>query len=143
VFRAILVVENLPAIEAFRESLPETQRRRLNHPNAIWHRWRASRSAVSAVPRRECVKSDRSNAPHGKPIGWPADVIERAAQALRENRSDDHVVVALAVLRAAIRGAADLAELLDPPQQPAVIRPPRRPAKVRRQDENAVALQTA
>jgi hypothetical protein len=39
-YRLLLVLENLPAIEAWRAGLDDAQRRRLNHPGAVWHGWR-------------------------------------------------------------------------------------------------------
>jgi hypothetical protein len=35
-YRALLVIENPPAISAWRDGLDEAQVRRLDHPNAVW-----------------------------------------------------------------------------------------------------------
>jgi hypothetical protein len=39
-------LDNLPAIEAWRQTLGLTQRLQLNHPNAVWRRFEAGRSAL-------------------------------------------------------------------------------------------------
>jgi hypothetical protein len=39
-------LDNLPAIEAWRQTLGLTQRLQLNHPNAVWRRFQAGRSAA-------------------------------------------------------------------------------------------------
>src|SRR5258707_12370380 len=38
-YRALLCLENLEAIEVWHASLDDAQRRRLNHPGAIWAHW--------------------------------------------------------------------------------------------------------
>jgi hypothetical protein len=42
---AIELAENVEAIEAWRDTLPERQRKRLVHPLSVTRRWRASNSA--------------------------------------------------------------------------------------------------
>jgi hypothetical protein len=37
-------LENLPAIERWRDGVDEAKRRKLNHPNSIWHTWRHATS---------------------------------------------------------------------------------------------------
>jgi hypothetical protein len=66
-----LILENLPAIERWRDGLEETQRRRLNHPNAIWAHWRrATKTEIAAPTRRHVVKGLAAKG-HGKAIHWP------------------------------------------------------------------------
>ena len=50
-YRALLVQENLPAIEGWRDGLDEAKRRSLNHPGAVWAGWRRTTSnpALSAL----------------------------------------------------------------------------------------------
>lgn len=113
-YRACLILENLPAISPWREGLDEAQRRRLNHPGAVWTHWRRQKtdSDRSAPVARNFVKGAMPSHKNGRPIHWPQDVLRRAATALRECRSNDIFVFARAVLEAAIRGEANLVELL-------------------------------
>jgi hypothetical protein len=112
-YRALLILENLPAIERWRAGLDDAQRRRLNHPNAIWAHWRRSTRAETAAPTRQCVRGAK---PHrtGKPIFWPQDTLRRAAEALRGCPSNDIFTMARVVLESAIRSEGDLFELLQP-----------------------------
>jgi hypothetical protein len=132
-YRALLCLENLEAIEVWHASLDDAQRRRLNHPGAIWAHWRRSTVSPETISERvspETVsertgrdgKSTKPPKPrsHGKPIYWRQEMLRRAATALRETRSSDIFVVARAVLEAAIRNQDDVAQLLNdakPPHQ--------------------------
>jgi hypothetical protein len=110
-YRALLCLENLPAIEQWRATLSEKERERLNHPGAVWHAWRRA-VAEPPLPRRAPAKGAQ---PHGggKPVFWNGEAIRRAAIAIRESYSTDTMVMARRALEAAIRSEDDLAELLD------------------------------
>lgn len=115
-YRALLVLENLPAISAWRDGLDEAQRRRLNHPSSVWARWRR---ATNVAPHVQHVARRGTPTPmakgYGRPIYWPADALRRAATAIREARSADTYILARRALEAAIRNESDLLTLLEPP----------------------------
>jgi hypothetical protein len=122
-YRALLVLENLPAIEKFRADLDPAKARRLNHPAAIWWRWQSAKAlAGKTKPRRDHAQRSHSSKT-GKPVYWPSEAIERAARAIHECRSNDTYIIARVALQAAIRGANDIAVLLDKStaQRPACI----------------------
>lgn len=50
-YRLLLILQNIEAIEAWRASLDDASRRRLNHPNAIWSHWPAP--AVQVIVTHE------------------------------------------------------------------------------------------
>lgn len=108
--RVLLVIENLPAIEAWRATLHETQCRRLNHPNSVWWKWKTSQRSGSAVRRKHVA--GKNGLSHGAAVHWPQIMLARAAEAIAECRSNDCIVMASAALRAAVRGANDIDELL-------------------------------
>jgi hypothetical protein len=58
-----------------RATLDDGQRRRLNHPNAIWARWRRSKTdADRSAPavRHHVVKGKAMPShPNGRPVHWP------------------------------------------------------------------------
>jgi hypothetical protein len=116
-YRAILCIENLTMIEQWRAGLDDAQRRRWNHPSAIWAHWRRATKAETAAPTRQCVRGAK---PHrsGKPIFWPQDTLRRAAEALRDCRSNDIFTMTRAILEAAIRDQADLCDLFPPEPLP-------------------------
>jgi hypothetical protein len=97
-YRAILCIENLTAIEEWRAGLTDAQRRQLNHPGAVWHKWRASVKASAPTPVREPVRTSNGSAHHGAAIRWPQDYLRRAANAVREARSNDTIVIARVAL---------------------------------------------
>jgi hypothetical protein len=111
-YRALLCLENLPAIEAWRATLSEKERDRLNHPGAIWTHFRRS-IAEPAMPRRQAVAGARDGGKGGgRPIYWNGEAIRRAAMAIRETYSTDFFTMARRALEAAIRSEDDLAALL-------------------------------
>jgi hypothetical protein len=117
-YRALLCLENLQAIESWRDILDEAQRRRLNHPNAIWTHWRRSISAEASRQRQHVVATVTAKAARrgsNIAIRWPGTMLKRAAAAIREARSNDTIVLAKAALSAAIRTEVDLLELLPDP----------------------------
>jgi hypothetical protein len=54
-YRLLLIIENLGAIEAWRNSLDEAQRRRFNHPNSVWFSWRRAMKAREPQHRQHVV----------------------------------------------------------------------------------------
>jgi hypothetical protein len=66
-YRAMLVLESLSVISAWRDGLDEPRRRRMNHPNAVWHAWRRSTQphphAVRQVTAKPKVGRLRSRHP--------------------------------------------------------------------------------
>jgi hypothetical protein len=40
--RLFTVMDNLPMIEQWRQTLTQTERFKLNHPNAVWRKWKAA-----------------------------------------------------------------------------------------------------
>jgi hypothetical protein len=119
-YRALLVLEHLDAISAFRAGLDEAQRRRLNHPNSVWFAWK--RSIRTGPPRREHAKKSSAQHRPGRPVFWPQDFIRRGAEALRKCRSPDLYAQVRAVLEGAVPTAGDIAALLEtkPTPQPAL-----------------------
>jgi hypothetical protein len=115
-YRALLILENLAEIETWRAGLDEGQRRRWNHPNAVWSHWRRRQqdSSRSAPALRNFVKAAMPSHKNGKPVHWPQHVMRRAAMALKECGSGDIFIAARAVLEAAVRSENDLIELLSP-----------------------------
>jgi hypothetical protein len=119
-YRALLILENLPAIQTWRNGLDDAQRRRLNHPNAIWHSWRkAARPERSPSPRVNVVNTNGKRPGNAKSVYWSQDMIRRAADAMRGSRSSDLFVLARLALEGAVRSRDDLLALLDEPDTPA------------------------
>jgi hypothetical protein len=120
-YRLFLILEDLTEIEAWRAGLDDAQRRRLNHPNAIWAHWRRQTDdGKRAAPAPRFVKGSVPSHRNGRPVYWPQDVLRRVAMALRETRNNDIFVVGRAVLEAAIPSENVLINLLDAakPQPP-------------------------
>jgi len=115
-YRALRCVDNCEAIERWRENLTDLDRRRLNHPNAVWAHWKRSikparPSQIAPVIARRAV-SAAEMARRGKPIFWPQDALRRAHKAMLESRSTDLLALARLALQAAIRNEGDLLALL-------------------------------
>ena len=141
-YRCLLVLENLPAISAWRDGLDEAKRRRLNHPNAIWAHWR--QSTKPAAPRQkvaedaspsQMVYAAAEAARRGKAIYRSQAALRRAHQAMLDAGSNDLLVLARKALESAIRNEADLVELLGLPETTA----PRRSEKHVPQTADAAA----
>ena len=115
-YRALLVLENLPAISAWRDGLAEARRRSLNHPGAVWAAWRRATTSAATQPRQRVVKVTTPTTPrgYGRAVHWPSDALRRAATAIREASSTDTFVLARRALEAAIRSEDDLLALLPP-----------------------------
>jgi hypothetical protein len=110
--RALLCMKNLPAIETWRAGLDEAQRRRLNHPGAVWVHWR--RSLKVDQPSRIASMSLAARSCTG-PAGRSTDRKMRSGEpptALRECRSNDTFTLARIALEAALRSESDLIDLL-------------------------------
>jgi hypothetical protein len=79
-------LDNLPAIEAWRQTLGLTLRLQLNHPNAVLRRWQASRAAPK--------KSNGSPAPGNRKdmaileLQNELDAAHRELRQLKRNRDD-------------------------------------------------------
>jgi hypothetical protein len=138
-YRCLLVLENLPAITARRDGLDEAQRRRLNHPGAVWFAWRRA-TADRPTPHRQQLVARQSVVEGAKPhktsraVHWPQDALQRAAAAIRETRSNDCITQAKAALEAAIRNEDDLLALLGPPE------PIRAPGQVAQRQQRTAAM---
>jgi hypothetical protein len=57
--RLLRVMDNLPAIEAWRATLSETELRRLNHPSVVWRKWSASNKPTTTSPARSRLKDEK------------------------------------------------------------------------------------
>src|SRR5262249_26541738 len=116
-YRALWMLDHLPAIEQWRADLGETERRRFNHPNCVWAKWRARSGAEAKrdeppVRRHALARTKHGAGKFGFTVRWPQEFLKRAADAIAETRSSDCIVMARAALTAAIRGERDLLELL-------------------------------
>jgi len=119
--RALKMLDQIEAIEEWRATLTGEERRRWNHPAAVLAHFVMRHDKIEPAPRRENVTNHKpagNVTRYGKAVGFPQDMIERAQNAVFETASNDCVVVALAVLRAAIRGEADVTGLLDQKSRP-------------------------
>lgn len=123
-YRIILVVENLPAILAWRESLGEDMRRKLNHPGAIWAHWsKAGTVKPEVVPRRQPIarrEPVRNGSTHtgSRGVFWTQEHLRRAHRAMLDSKSSDFLKLARCALEAAIRNEDDLFALIDTPGRP-------------------------
>jgi hypothetical protein len=112
-YRALLILENLDAISAWRDGLSEDRRRTLNHPGATWHAWRRATTSAATRPRQRVVtKKATTTRGYGRAVHWPQETLRRAARAVRACRSIDSIILARAVLESAIRNETDLLALL-------------------------------
>jgi hypothetical protein len=100
-YKILLILDNLPAIEAWRAGLSAEKRRRLNHPAAIWMHWRqvgiADGLRERAAGTHNCVIAANGGKPHrsGKAVFWSQDHVKRGgADAMRGSRSNDLYVLA-------------------------------------------------
>jgi hypothetical protein len=97
-YRALRCFENLDAIEAWRATLDDASRRRLNHVGAIWTHWRRSKigSDRSAPAVRDHVVKSKTmpSHPNGRPIYWPQHCVRAAHEAMLKSRSHDLLVLA-------------------------------------------------
>ena len=68
--RLLDVMDRLPAIESWRNTLTRTERMRLNHPSTVWRKWKAA-------------TAERETLPQAAPSGW-GGAIETLIAAKRE-----------------------------------------------------------
>ena len=104
-----------PAIEAWRATLDDAKKRTLNHPGgAVWHAWRRTTTERPSQHRQNVVQGAESHkgGGYGRAIHWPQTALKRAAEAIREARSGNCIVLARKALEAAIRNENDLLALL-------------------------------
>jgi len=117
------LLENLPAITAWRDSLPPKQRLKNNHPHGVFWAWRRSLNLAPPLKKLPSAKMPPKPA-KGANVYWPQDAIRRAALAMKEHRSNDWLILARAALEAAIRDTTDLDTLSTSSiSQPAPSRP--------------------
>lgn len=106
------VIANLNAIEKWRNSLGAERRRKINHVDSAFWGWK--QAASPRKPRHAGVKPQRVVGRGYAPVYWNGDAIRRAADAMRECRSNDLFRLARVAVEAAIRNEGDLLELLTP-----------------------------
>jgi hypothetical protein len=119
-YRLLLILENLPAISAWRDGLDDAKRRRLNHPNGVWFAWhRAIGQAPARMPVINLTRPRRHRA-IDKPR-WPQSVIREAARGIRETHGNDLIVIALGALNAAFPTIDALIALIEDQRRPAML----------------------
>jgi hypothetical protein len=106
------IMENIDAIEQWRNGLPAEQRRKHNHPATYWV-WR---KAISTPRRAAAVRSMRPKKGYGHAIHWPQHVVRACAMAMRDSRSGDWFQLARVGLEAAIGTDEELLALLSAPK---------------------------
>ncbi|WP_316228790.1 hypothetical protein [Bradyrhizobium sp. SZCCHNGR1005] len=111
-FYAMQMAEHAEAIAGWRDALPENKRRRFTTPHGIINGWQRSLQLPSPKVRNIVQKPRPAWKAKGAPIGFPGDMIQRAALAMRESWCNDVVVLARLALQAAVRSEHDLIELL-------------------------------
>lgn len=109
-YRALLCIDNLEAIEAFRDGLTEPERLRLNHPDSVFWAWK--RAQNEGKPARKYSRPERPTTVYCR-RNFDQDCIRRVAAALRLGWSTDTYKLALVALDAVSR------ELLPPEPKPA------------------------
>jgi hypothetical protein len=119
-YRCVLCVEHADSIEEWRVTLAEEKRRKLNHPNAVWHAWRkATQPSATSEKIRRRIAAGLAATKSGKPVYWSQEHVRRAHLALLRARSSDLLTLARAALQGAIRNEGDLLGLLaGPPAKP-------------------------
>ena len=106
-YRLLEVLDNLPAILKWRESMEPAQRLRCNHPDGVMLHWR--RSLRPAQAHKAALH--KLGAATSRPVYWPQDCVQRAAAAIAKSRSSDSLVLARLALEGAVRNDGDLARL--------------------------------
>jgi hypothetical protein len=111
-YRILLIMERRVEIEAWRASLGDAQRRRLNHPAAIWSHWSRA-TGKGKAPRGRTANGGSKRAYAGnRPICFDQEAVRRAGLAMKESRSSDWFRLAAVALHAALRDRGDLLALL-------------------------------
>jgi hypothetical protein len=94
-------LDNLPAIEAWRQTLTMTQRLQLNHPNTIIRRWQAA-------TQHEALIKERDDKPRPQPLA-SATQLRRELDAAQAHITElEHAVVLAKEARAVMDGMVDL-----------------------------------
>jgi hypothetical protein len=120
-YRAVLVLENLPAIERWRDGLPEDRRRKLNHPGAIWAHWYRTQK-----PARTCVQAAQSTVAGKLPARPTGDMLRRICAAMAATRSNDRIILAEAAYLAIKMAELEAAQLARPEPKTAKLKRPAR-----------------
>jgi len=105
------IIENLPVIEAWRNGLSEAKQRRYNSPSCVWTYYRKTAGVPAPSASRMHVVLTGRHKGSMHLVSWPGAVIKRAAEALRECRSNDLLVLAKTALE--ILNRDDLIAALD------------------------------
>jgi hypothetical protein len=117
-YRAVLVLENLPAIELWREALPEERRRKLNHPGAVWAHWHRTQR----VPRQH-VQAGQSTVAGKLPARPTGDMLRRICAAMAATRSNDRIILAEAAYMAIKMAELEASALAKPAPKTAKVKP--------------------
>jgi hypothetical protein len=116
---ALQIIDNLDEIERWRASLDDAQRRRFNHPQAIWVNWRKTIKTKAPQRQRASRGLQLRKGSNGRPVFFDGEMIRRASVAIRENWCNDTIRLARVALEAAIRDMNDLIALAEPKRPPA------------------------
>lgn len=96
--RIVKIIENLPAVEAWRATLSPEDRRALNHPS-LWFKYAATtRRPASVSPGPRPIA--KGTGYHGKLPRPSQDTIRIVAAAMRQNWTNDTYVLGDAVCKA-------------------------------------------
>jgi hypothetical protein len=131
-YRAVMVVENLAAITAWRETLAEDVRRKLNHPAAITSHWQRTMK-----PARLPVHAAQPMTAGKLPARPTGDMLRRISKALHEARSRDFIVLAEAAYMAVRMADMEAAALARPIAKTAPLTAKARPKKPRHEAHQA------
>lgn len=118
---AIVIVETLVEIEAWRSKLSAVEQRRCNHPNSVLAHFRRNSRPTRSGPKTQTDRPKSGNFVAGRylrPIKFDQQMIKRAGDAMRQSWSNDCYRLAAIALSAAIRNEIDLLELLPSPPPP-------------------------
>jgi hypothetical protein len=141
--RLVEVMENLAAIEAWRNGLTDEQRRLWNHPKTVLERYRADMRKQLATPDDDVfraptakekireLKSEVHELRKGAPLPWgthdsPADKARAVMEHLSIVEAEELALALLQAVRDA-RGAVDLTSVLRPAPEPTPDPAPRAP----------------
>src|SRR5262249_2437299 len=122
---SVYMAENEPAIRKWHSGLPETARRRGNHPGTIIPHWRRRSSPQKSGPKPKAASppaptmaTDGAPIATGRPIHHGQEASRRAARAIKEHwRNPDTMTVARRVLEAAYPTDRQMLEAWPPPVQ--------------------------
>jgi hypothetical protein len=114
-YRLGKILANLADIGPWLASLDDAQRRKWNHPSAIWGRFRIHKTAVRAAATADKLATMPTR--KAGPVYWSQDHVSRAHSAMLRSRSSDLLVLARLALEGAVRTADDLLVLI-PQREP-------------------------